>query len=169
MNPKLYIFSGLPGTGKTTLAKRLSEKIKAAYLRVDTIEQGIRDLCSFEVEGEGYGLAYRIASDNLLVGNNVVSDSVNPIEVTRNEWEQVANNASAEFINIEILCSDKQEHKHRIETRDADIQNLFLPSWKKVQERTFEVWNKERIIIDTAGSSVEQSLSALIQKIANVY
>ena len=35
----LYIFSGLPGCGKSTVAKMLSEKLKAVYLRVDTIEQ----------------------------------------------------------------------------------------------------------------------------------
>ncbi|EEQ16447.1 Uncharacterised protein [Yersinia frederiksenii] len=38
----LIIFSGLPGTGKSTIAHLLAERLKAVYLRIDTIEQAIR-------------------------------------------------------------------------------------------------------------------------------
>ena len=34
----LIVFSGLPGTGKTTIAKALAAATAAVYLRVDTIE-----------------------------------------------------------------------------------------------------------------------------------
>ena len=85
----LFIFAGLPGAGKTTLAQCLARGIKAAYLRIDTIEQGLRDICGFAVQGEGYWLSYRIAEDNLRLGIDVVADSCNPIELTRREWQQV--------------------------------------------------------------------------------
>ena len=88
--PILYIFSGLPGSGKTTLSQRVAQSVHAVYLRIDTIEQALRELCSVEVQGEGYRLVYRIAADNLRVGMSVVADSCNPIELTRREWERVA-------------------------------------------------------------------------------
>jgi predicted kinase len=72
--PILYILSGLPGTGKSTLAKNIAKLLRAVYIRADTIEQGIRDLCNYNVVGEGYRLAYRIVEDNLKIGNNVISD-----------------------------------------------------------------------------------------------
>ena len=74
--PTLYIFSGLPGSGKSTLSQTIARQLGAVYLRIDTIEQGLRDLCSIEVEGEGYRLAYRIAFDNLCAGMSVVADFV---------------------------------------------------------------------------------------------
>ncbi len=86
----LYIFSGLPATGKTTLSQKLAKHLKVSYLRIDTVEQALRDLCSTQVVGEGYRLAYRIASDNLNLGNSVIADSCNPIELTRKEWQEVA-------------------------------------------------------------------------------
>ena len=62
----LIIFSGLPGAGKSTLAARLASKLGATYLRIDTIEQCLRDILELaNVEGEGYELAHRIAEENL--------------------------------------------------------------------------------------------------------
>ncbi|WP_117148608.1 AAA family ATPase, partial [Klebsiella pneumoniae] len=52
----LFIFSGLPGTGKSTIAKMLSKKISAVYLRVDTVEQAIRSVSeqNQKIGPEGY-------------------------------------------------------------------------------------------------------------------
>ena len=163
--PVLFIFSGLPGVGKSTLAKRLVAHCHGVFLRIDTIEQGIRDLCAFKVEGEGYRLSYRIARDNLLLGNSVIADCTNSIQLTRHEWEQVATDASARYINIEVLCSDTQEHQHRVETRENEVKNLQLPDWEEVQNREFDAWEEKRIVIDTAQKNIDTSWKELHSKI----
>ena len=147
----LYIFSGLPGTGKTTVSQGLARHISAAYVRIDTIEQALRDLCAIPVEGEGYRLAYRVAADILRVGVSVVADSCNPIELTRREWEQVAVGAGAQYVNIETTCSDAQEHRRRIETRASTVPGLRLPTWPEVEAREYHEWTTERIVLDTFG------------------
>jgi predicted kinase len=163
--PILYIFSGLPGVGKSALAKNVAKLLNAVYIRVDTIEQGLRDLCNFDVQGEGYRLAYKIAQDNLRVGNNVVADQCNPINLTRNEWNDVAIKNCCNYVNIEIICSDKSEHRNRIENRENEIENLTLPTWKEVIERKYDVWDEEHIIIDTANRTVEECTDELMEKI----
>ena len=165
MKPILFIFSGLPGVGKTSLARRVAREYGAAYLRIDTIEQALRELCRIEVRGEGYRLAYRIAADNLKTGRNVVADSCNPVELTRREWENVAMENGAAFLNIEITCSNREEHRHRVETRKSDISGLKLPDWQEIESHYFDQWSSCRITLDTTGCSVRESFEALNQKI----
>ncbi|QQO10255.1 AAA family ATPase [Breznakiella homolactica] len=164
--PTFFIFSGLPGSGKSTLAKRLAREFNAAYLRADTVEQGLRDLCGITVTGEGYRLSYRIAADNLALGNNVVADSFNPFDFVRREWEQVALDNGAEYINIEVLCSDQAEHRRRVSGRQSEIPGLELPDWDEILRREYHPWTSGRIAVDTAGETAEQSFGKLLAEIS---
>lgn len=166
--PTLFIMAGLPGTGKTTLSQLLSKHLGITHLRIDTIEQALRDLCDIQVSGEGYRLSYRIASDNLRLGHSVIADSCNPIKLSRDEWEAVALHSNATPLNIEIICSDKDEHKTRVETRKPTIPGHQLPTWEKVLNREYDQWDRHRLQIDTAGKTTAESLKELLAQIENL-
>lgn len=166
VSPTLWIFAGLPGSGKSTLAAMLAAHVGAAYLRIDNIEQALRDLCGVAVQGEGYGVAYRIAADNLRLGTGVVADSCNPIELTRREWESVARDAGAAHVNVEVVCSDRAEHRRRVETRASTVPGLVLPTWQAVLAREYHPWTVERVVIDTAGRSEDESFQELLARAA---
>jgi predicted kinase len=164
--PVLYIFSGLPGSGKSTIAALLAKHLGATYLRVDTIEQALKELCNLNVYAEGYQLAYRLASDNLAQGLSVIGDSCNTVPESRIEWEQAAIKSNAQYINIEIVCSVQVEHKSRIQNRKTPISRLILPTWEEVKLREYHPWDSEVISIDTAGKTQEQSIKELLSKLS---
>lgn len=157
----LYIFSGLPGTGKSTLAAALAQGLHAAYVRVDVVEQAMR-YAGIWIDGPaGYVVCYEMTKQNLRLGLDVVADSVNPIHETRQAWRDVAQSLAVPFAEIEVACSDKQEHRRRVVSRVVDIAGLVLPTWAEVQARPYEGWDRPHIVIDTAHQTVSESLAAL--------
>ena len=165
----LIIFGGLPGTGKTTISKEVAKRLKAVYLRVDTIEQTLKNLegypDSLVIGSEGYLLSYAIAKENLALGLDVIADSVNPIAITRNDWRQVAKEANTVFVEIELICSDKKEHQDRVEHRVADIDGHKLPTWKDVLNRDYEPWESISMLVDTSRHTMDESVQKIIEHI----
>lgn len=157
----LFIFGGLPGAGKTELSIHLARKIGATYLRIDTIEQAMRNGGITTIGPKGYLVAYKIAGDNLRLGLPVVADSVNPLDVTRKAWRKVATQVGVAFCEIEVMCSDEAEHRRRVERRKTRSPGLKLPAWKDVVEREYHLWQSGHIVIDTAGQTPDESRKAL--------
>jgi predicted kinase len=152
--------SGLPGVGKTTIAREFCRATGAVHLRADSIEQALRN-AGWKVEGEGYRVAYAVAEDNLSVGRIVVADCVDPWPLTRREWRAVAQRAGVRFLPVEIVCSDTNEHRRRVESRAVDIVGHTLPTWSDVLERDYRPRDDERLVIDTARLDVAASVSAI--------
>ena len=156
----LLILGGLPGVGKTAIATALAQAVGAVHLRIDSIEQALRN-SDVAISGpEGYVVAYAIAEDNLRLGHTVIADSVNPVEVTRAAWREVAHRAGKRCIEVEIACSNEGEHRRRVESRSADIAGHRLPTWQQVCDRNYEPWDAG-VVIDTAGQNIQASVSAL--------
>lgn len=159
----LIVFSGLPGVGKTTIARELAHRMGAVYLRIDTIEQAIRDCRNIvgPVDETGYWVAYALAEDNLRIGRTVIADSVNPLAITRDAWLQVGKGARVETVEIEVICSDSREHRSRVERRVPEIRGLRLPTWDEVISREYHRWDRGHIVIDTASRSVDENVKFL--------
>jgi len=74
----LIILGGLPGTGKTTIARELARQLGAVHVRIDSIEEAILDsgVWSSPINDAGYRVGYAVAADNLRIGRTVIADSV---------------------------------------------------------------------------------------------
>ena len=88
MTGRILLLSGLPGSGKTTLARALCLDGRAVHLRVDTIEQAICDsvLGVTSAEDAGYRAAAAQAVELTAAGHDVVCDAVNADARGRALW-----------------------------------------------------------------------------------
>ncbi|TNC14809.1 adenylyl-sulfate kinase [Methylobacterium terricola] len=164
----LIVFAGLPGTGKTTISRAVARALAATHLRIDIIEQAIRDsgVPAGLVGASGYAVAQALAGAHLGDGRIVVADCVNPVAASREGWRAVADRASVRLVEVEVACPDTREHRRRVEGRVSDIPGLVLPSWEAVMGGHYEPWDRARLVIDSAASSPSEAVGAVLGIVA---
>lgn len=170
-SPLLVVVGGLPATGKTTISRAIAGKVGAAYLRVDSIEQAVlrfgrwqesEEELGHAVEwGLGYQVMYAVAGDLLTQGSHVFAECVNPLQITRDAWREVAEVTGAGLIEVELVCSDPTEHVRRVTSRVVDIPDLVPPTWAQIVDRDYEPWDRPHVVLDTAGRSAEDAAAEL--------
>lgn len=162
---KLFSFSGLPGVGKTTIARALSKEIGAVHLRLDSIETALKNssLKIDRAEEAGYLVVAAVAKDNLMLGLDVIADTVNPLEITRQLWVDAVARADAELINIEIICSNIAQHRKRVQSRISDIVGHTSPNWADVVAREYDSWTQQRLVLDSGQLSASECVAEIIR------
>ena len=66
-----------------TIARRLALRLRAVWLRIDTLETPIMAAYGEDIADVGYRAAYGVAEDNLRLGHVVIADCVNDVEIAR--------------------------------------------------------------------------------------
>lgn len=165
----LIAIGGLPANGKTTIARALATQSHAVYVRIDTIETAIGRAEGRFQQGNGwelppgYAVGYDVAADQLSIGLDVVAESVNPLRVSRDAWREAGRRVGARVVEVEVVCSDLEEHRRRAEGREIDIAGLTKPTWEQITSREYEPWERDRLVVDSAVLGAEESAQLVRQ------
>ena len=161
----LVVVSGLPGTGKSTVAEHIARAIGAAHLSKDIFEAALWRSGITRESGAGWA-AYEqlgaVAEAQLRVGLPVVLDSVTPNESIRSAWRDIAARTGARFLAIECVCSDESVHRSRLDGRRRNISGWPEVTWEQVVEvrSRYEPWTADRLVLDAAAPMNDNLASA---------
>lgn len=163
--PKLIIIAGLPGSGKSTIAEGLAEKLAVPLFSVDPIESAIIKSGlekSFETGLAAYLVAEALAGEQLKRGLSVIIDAVSPVQEARDMWHNLARTQNATLMIIECVLQ-KELHKQRIEARIRNMHGMPEVSWEDVEDRRkiYLPWQEERLVLDTADNHAKSVNKAL--------
>jgi hypothetical protein len=88
---------------------------------------------------------------------------VNDLNLVRDSFRDIALSSGVPFLEIEILCSDPEQHRVRVENRISDIPGLKVPDWQAVVDRVYEPWSREHLQLDTAELSPSECVEEILK------
>lgn len=159
--------AGLPGAGKSTVAKGLAQHLQVPIFSIDPAEAAMwtAGLKKTETGIAAYKVVQALAAENLALGSSVIIDAVNPVEAARDMWRQLAIEQDVPHTFVEVVCRDQAIHRKRIESRVRSIKGMSEVSWERVLNRKqeYETWRDERLILDSAELNPDALISNAIE------
>jgi predicted kinase len=140
--PQVIIFTGLPGTGKSTLAEQVARAVGAPAFAADwlmgAIKPALLKLDRTEYTAVRAELLATLVTRQLMLGQDAVVDAlVSESQVAA--WRTAAARFPARWYLIECICSDEVIHGERIEGRTRGIPGWHEIGWDFVERMRAEL------------------------------
>jgi predicted kinase len=168
MSAILTIFSGLPGTGKTSLARRAASQLRIPLLGIDDIVSFIPQAMLQQANPFWetlIGIMLSVAEAQLEIGVSVVIDSVFMGE-DRLLARQIAARHQAEFRPIYTYVSDETIWRERVERRAAAAApEAGVATWERIQEQRtfFHPWKPASALFVDAIAPLDENFAKVTQ------
>lgn len=169
---QIIAFTGLPGTGKSTLAERLARTIRTPAFAGDWM---LGALTPYRILGGLEREAYLSLHNNiletlvvrqLLLDQSAITDCILDDETVR-KWAGIADEHGASIRVIECVCSDLELHRSRVDGRVRGIPGWHEIDWDHVERMRIEYppLTVERLQVD-AVEPVDANLRAVLDYLA---
>lgn len=192
---KLVFFVGVAGTGKTTVALKLAERIQAAFLDRDTVGgrfvEKMLEMNGLDVNDRDsdfykkhlrdleYDTTKDICIENLAAGQNVFMISPFTAELKNKAWiEEVLaaagkTHAEVDVKVVAVTLKDMDLQKERIIDRQTERDTWKLEHWDDFKHRVqfvpdiqWEIPESSVLVFDNSGKLTEEKVEQLYRFVA---
>lgn len=159
----LVIFSGLPGTGKSTLANKLARELRWPLLRIDDVVGDVPENAGIDFWDSRIEVLLGLAEAQLELGINVIVDSVF-MNKDRYHAQAIARKHQALFRPIYTFVSDEKIWEEHITARYIELNHPAVSTWNQVQRQRnhFRAWEPDTALFVDAIQPVEQNYAEVL-------
>ena len=168
MQTTLVIFSGLPGTGKSTLADKLARELRWPLLCIDDVTGEIPENPTVSFWDSKVAILLGLTERQLELGVSVIADSVF-MNLDRNHAQELARKHQARFRPVYVFVSDENVWKERVTTRYQELKKNNVATWEQIQRQRghFPNWEQDTALFIDSLDSVDRNYETILDFVTN--
>jgi predicted kinase len=165
--PVLFVFSGLPGTGKSFLARRVAERVPCAIVETDFVRKTLIRQPTYAARESAFvhQVAQQVIRRLLEYGSRVIYDATNLAEWHRERAYRLAEQTRAKLVVVRTVApedvirarlAERFTARHPLDYSEAD--------WPVVEllRAELEPIRRPHIVVDTTGD-IDQAVSQILR------
>jgi predicted kinase len=156
----LVILSGLPGTGKSTLAERLARELRWPLLCIDDLLGEMPEEAGLPFWDAKIATLLDLVERQLRIGLDVIVDSVF-MDADRQHAQELARKYNARFLPIHVFVSDEKVWMERVRIRFDRLNAPHVATWERIQHqrRGFREWEPGTALFIDSLYPLEENLA----------
>lgn len=168
----MIAFTGLPGTGKSTLAERVATTLGAPAFAADWLMGALKPYRVLSgLDRESYlsvsrDLLSTLATRQLMFGQSAILDCLADGDTVA-RWQELTARFDARLVVIQCECSDVGIHQRRIVGRQRGIPGWHEVDWEHVERMRIEFppLSGQHFTLDTAVGDVDDNVATALRHI----
>jgi predicted kinase len=167
--PFLLMLSGLPGTGKSSLARQLSERLRSPIVETDVVRKTLfaRPAYSADESAVVHWVSRLLIKKLLSRGVPVIFDATNLVESQRGTLYHTAEQVGVKLVIVRVVAPPQvvyERLQRRQRARESeDISDATWDVYRRMAERQQPI-RRPHLVVDT-NEDLQPALAKIIREV----